>query len=118
MKRILVVDDEPDICSNLADILSEFGYFVDTCTSPREALRKAHDQHYDLAVLDLRMPGMNGVELFRELRRNHPSTEGVLVTAFAEKQATESATEEGIRNIFPKPVDVPRLLSVLRESRQ
>ena len=118
MKRILVVDDEPDICSNLSDILSEFGYFVDTCTSPREAIRKAYEHPYDLAVLDLRMPGMDGVELFRELRKSHPGTEAILVTAYAEQQTAETATREGIREIVPKPVDVPQLLHVLAQTRQ
>ena len=71
---ILVVDDEPDICANVKDILSEFGYEVDTATSGVSALELVKRKNYDVALLDLKMPGMSGVELFKEIKRRSSGT--------------------------------------------
>lgn len=117
MKRILVVDDEPDICSNLSDILLDFGFSVDACTSARDALRKVDEQPYDLAVLDLRMPEMDGVELCRRIKACRPTTMAILVTAYAEQHTADSATRAGIREIVPKPVDVPTLLHAIDQTQ-
>ena len=64
--RVLVVDDEPDICSNLKDILSDVGYRVDCSCDGPSALELIRDGNYDVVLLDLRMPGMDGLTLYRE----------------------------------------------------
>lgn len=113
MKRILVVDDEPDICSNLADILLDFGYRVDTCTSPEEAVKRVEAVPYEMALIDFRMPTMDGVELYRLIKKARPSTEALLVTAFAEQETEAQAKSVGFRLIIPKPVDIPHLLDAI-----
>ncbi|MGC2575711.1 MAG: response regulator [Candidatus Nitrosopolaris sp.] len=69
MKKILVVDDEPDVCFVLEDLLSENGFVVDSFENPTLALEKFEAHSYDLVVLDIKMPELNGFALYREIKR-------------------------------------------------
>jgi two-component system, NtrC family, response regulator HydG len=114
MKRIdptiLVVDDDQDMCHNMSDILTDLGYRVDTAHEGRSALRLVDRQAYDLALLDLRMPGMNGLTLCRELTRLRPTTVALLITGYSEDVLPSEARASGVRQVVPKPVHIPRLL--------
>jgi CheY-like chemotaxis protein len=112
---ILVVDDEVDTCRNLSDILSDLGYQVDTALDGFAALELARKKHYDIALLDLKMPGMDGLTLYRELRKIAASTVAIVVTAYASKAASEEALAAGAWQVLPKPVDLPRLLGLVGE---
>ena len=80
---ILVVDDEPDIRENLCDILTDLGYVVDTAGDGPSALHLVREKHYDVALLDLRMPGMDGLELYRRIKKIRAGTVAMIVTAYA-----------------------------------
>jgi CheY-like chemotaxis protein len=84
MPTILVVDDDVDTCHNMADLFGDLGYRVDAAEDGERALEKAGRQPYELGLLDLRMPGMDGLTLCRHLQR--------------------------------KPIDCPRLLSLVEQS--
>jgi CheY-like chemotaxis protein len=110
-----MVDDNRDECRNMSDILTDRGYRVDTAHEGRAALRLAEQHAYDLALLDLRMPGMDGLTLCQEVTRLRPATVALLITGYpAEVEPTE-ARAVGIRKVFAKPVDVPRLLGTIDE---
>jgi len=111
--RILVVDDERDICDNLRDILGDFGYAVDTTVDPLEALDLVDRRTYDIAVLDLRMPGLDGVELCRRIRLRQSSTVGLIVTAYADATAERDAAAAGAYRVLAKPVDARLLLGLI-----
>jgi CheY-like chemotaxis protein len=113
---ILVVDDEADTCRNLSDILTDLGYQVDTALDGFAALELARQKPYDIALLDLKMPGMDGLTLYRELRKIHSSTVAVVVTAYASKATAEEALAAGAWQVLPKPVDFPRLLALVEEA--
>lgn len=113
---ILVVDDEVDTCKNLSDILTDLGYHVDTANDGLSALALARARHYDLALLDLRMPGMDGLELYRELRKLRASTVAIIVSAYASKTVTEEALSAGAWQVLSKPVDFPRLLKFVDQA--
>src|SRR5688500_11666237 len=81
--RILIVDDEPDTCANLSDILTDLGYQVDTAHDGFAALELVERNPYDIALLDLRMPGMDGLELYRRIRLASAETVAIVVTAYA-----------------------------------
>jgi DNA-binding response OmpR family regulator len=115
-RAILVVDDDPDMCHNMSDILSDRGYRVDTAREGRTALRLAERQAYDIALLDLRMPGMDGLALCRELMRLRPATVALLVTGYAEDVLPAEARAAGIRQIVVKPIHVARLLAGIEQS--
>jgi len=113
---LLIVDDEQDTCANLCDIFSELGYHVDTATDGPAALALVERRAYEVALLDLKMPGMNGLELYRELRRRSAATVAIIVTAFGGSEIAKCALAAGAWRVVPKPVDLPALLSVVEEA--
>ena len=113
---ILVVDDEPDICANLRDILSEFGYQVDTATSGMSALELVDRGNYDVALLDLKMPGMNGVELYKEIKRRSSGTVAIIISAYADTSSAKEALEAGAWRVLSKPVDVSQVMQCIDEA--
>lgn len=114
-RRILVVDDEPDIRDSVADILNEFGYDADTAGDGAEALSKFRDRSYDVALLDFKMPGMNGLALYREMRRICPETSAILISAFTGDGVAEEAISSGVRRVISKPVDMSDVITQIDE---
>jgi CheY-like chemotaxis protein len=114
--RILVVDDDPDICRNLSDILTDLGYSVDFAQDGPAALELVRQRHYDVALLDLKMPGMDGLTLYREIKKHRAATVALLVTAYAGPATTNEALSAGAWKVVPKPVDFPTLLGLVDEA--
>jgi two-component system response regulator HydG len=113
---ILVVDDEVDTCKNLSDILTDLGYRVDVAFDGISALEMVRKNPYDIALLDLKMPGMDGLTLYREIRKLRSATVALVVTAYATKATAEEALAAGAWQVLPKPVELPRLLTLLEEA--
>ncbi|MBX3442644.1 MAG: response regulator [Planctomyces sp.] len=111
---LLVVDDEIDTCRNLADILEEFDYHVDVAESGEAALDLVRRTAYDIALLDLKMPGMDGMTLCREIRKLQSSTVALIVTAYATPRTQSEVLAAGALEVLPKPVDLGRLLPLLQ----
>ncbi|WP_422926296.1 response regulator [Singulisphaera sp. PoT] len=110
---ILVVDDERDICSNLTDILVDFGYRVDSAYDGFLALDLIRERHYDVAILDLKMPGMDGLTLYREIKKLRAETVAILVTAYAGEVTSGEALNAGAWRVLPKPVNMSTLLKLV-----
>lgn len=113
---ILVVDDEADSCCNLSDILTDLGYQVDTALDGFAALELVRKKPYDIALLDLKMPGMDGLTLYREIRKICSSTVALVVTAYASKATSEEALAAGAWQVLAKPVDFACLLALVEEA--
>ena len=113
---ILVVDDEVDTCRNLSDILTDLGYQVDVAHDGPSALELVRRNAYDVALLDLRMPGMDGLELFHRIRQLRAGTVGIIVTAYAGTDTTERALAAGAWQVLPKPVEFQRLLALVEQA--
>ncbi len=116
MATIIVVDDDVDTCRNMADLFGDLGYAVDTAEAGDIALQKARIQPYDLGLLDLRMPGMDGLTLCRHLKRLHPLMVAMIVTAYAGSGVDEEARAAGVRHVLSKPVDFPILLALVQQA--
>jgi two-component system, NtrC family, response regulator HydG len=116
LPRILVVDDEVDTCSNLSDILGELGYSVDVAYDGLSALELIKQRSYDVALLDLRMPGMDGLELYRKIREVSAKTVAIVVTAYAGSDTAKSVLSAGAWKIIPKPVNIGLLLGLVAEA--
>jgi CheY-like chemotaxis protein len=110
---VLVVDDEEDICRNLADILDDRGYQVDTALDGPSALELVRRRGYDVALLDLMMPGMDGATLYAEMKKLRASVLALLVTAYPGHPRAEAALARGVWRLLRKPLDVPALLALL-----
>jgi CheY-like chemotaxis protein len=113
---ILVVDDDVDTCRNLCDILTDLGLHVDTAHDGPSALEKIRRQPYDVALLDYKMPGMDGLTLYREIRKIRSETVAIVITAYASTAASEEALGAGAWQILAKPVDFPKLLKLIADA--
>src|SRR6266498_2877195 len=113
---ILVVDDEVDTCRNLSDILTDLGYSVDVAHEGVTALEMVRRKPYDVALLDLKMPGMDGLTLYREIRKLRSDTVAIIVSAYASSGVTDEALAAGAWQVMPKPVDFPKLLGMVEEA--
>lgn len=113
---LLVVDDEPDTCANLSDIFTDLGYHVDVAHNGQAALDLLDKKTYDVALLDLRMPGMSGLELYRHIRRRSAGTVAIVVTAYAASDTAKAVTDAGAWKIVSKPVDLPALHRLVDEA--
>jgi CheY-like chemotaxis protein len=116
MATILVVDDDPDTCRNMADLFGDLGYAIDTAEGGDIALEKAQQQPYDLGLLDLRMPGMDGLTLCRHLKQLRPIMVTMIVTAYVASGLSEEAITAGARYVLPKPIEFPKLLALVVEA--
>jgi CheY-like chemotaxis protein len=116
MPSILVVDDDADTCRNMADLFGDLGYTVDAAEGGDTALERAREQPYDLELLDLRMPGMDGLTLCRHLKRLRPRMVTMIVTAYGTDRLEEDARAAGARHTLSKPVDFPRLLVLVEQA--
>ena len=114
--NILVVDDDRDTCQNLKDILGDLGYTVEVAHDGLSALERVKATPFDVALLDLKMPGMDGLTLYREIRKLRSETVAIIVTAYATSTTTEEALTAGAWKVFPKPVDFPHLLKLVEEA--
>ncbi len=100
---VLVVDDEKNIRVTLRESLKPLGFEVDTAINGEEALELAGRESYELILLDLKMPGMDGMEVFRQLRLRSPSSAVVLVTAHGSVDAAVQAMKLGAVDFVQKP---------------
>ncbi len=119
MPRVLVVDDDQDFRENLMDILEVEGYEVAAAADGFEALRQIKDApHFDVILMDIKMPEMNGVETFRRIKSIDPDSAVIMVTAYSEDQLVRDALHEGPYAIFYKPVELERLLNMVKHAGQ
>lgn len=113
---VLLVDDDKDTCASMSDILRDIGYTVDLAYDGAEALVLSGRHEYRLALLDYRMPGMDGLELCRRLKDSQPGVVVALITAFASVVTTASAAEAGVWRTLLKPVNFSVLLPFVEEA--
>jgi excisionase family DNA binding protein len=100
---ILVIDDEEEICTLFQDALEESGHVVSTITDPIKAIEMIKSLHYDLVFLDLKMPGMNGAELFGHIRKAKPDLPVTVITGFPDSDLMMKALAHGPLGVIKKP---------------
>ena len=110
--RILVVDDEPSICESLLDYLEDFGFKVLTASSGDEALETLAKKPQDVAIIDIRLPGMNGDLLVMKAHKQYPGLRFLLHTGSSDYQPSKELAQIGVRpeHIFTKPIRNLKLL--------
>ena len=107
---ILIVDDDQDITANIADILEDCGYRADKAHDGASALACAARSKYDVALLDYKMPDIDGAALFTKLKDVQPGLVAIMITAFAGTDGVEQAFKAGTWLVLKKPVNVNELL--------
>ncbi len=120
--RILIIDDEPNLRSTLGMILRRGGYEVTTAAHAQEALQLLINRRFDLVFLDLKMPGMDGMQLLPEMRLLYPDMPIVILTANASLETAIEALRAGAKGYLLKPLDPVQILNrvseILKEQQQ
>ncbi|MGZ3420204.1 MAG: response regulator [Polyangiales bacterium] len=111
--RVLVVDDEAPLLMTLAANLELEGFDVIGAANANDALTELRAGKFDLVLSDIRMPGMNGVDLFRQIKQIAPDLPVVLMTGFAVEELVQDAMREGAYAVLPKPCPMDQVLDVV-----
>ena len=114
--KILIADDEPKIGQMLAEVLTDDGYQVATCTYSLDALRTLKSSRYDLLLTDLKMPVLNGLELSKRAHRIDPELVTVVLTGYASAESVIEALRSGVVDYLTKPFDITELRNVVRRA--
>jgi DNA-binding response OmpR family regulator len=111
--NVLIVDDDPMMAKTLSDILRFKGYATRTARSGQEALEQCSRCAFDCVISDVKMPGMNGVDLCRRLKRSTPEMVVVLMTAYSEDELVHKGRTEGAADVLTKPIRIDEMLAFL-----
>jgi two-component system response regulator HydG len=112
-RSILIVDDDDAICETLSDLLEALGYHTVIAGDGEEAVACIQREDFGLVLMDLRMPKMNGVQTYREIRKRWPAMETIMMTAYASGDLVQEALQAGAREVLPKPLVMDRLLNLI-----
>lgn len=113
--KLLIVDDEPDILQALETYLSLQGYEVYTTTNPKEALDRIGYEKYHVALLDINMPKMSGIEMLKRIRMTRPTVQVVMMTAYTTIEKAIECIENGASDYMLKPfTDMEELASIIQ----
>jgi len=116
MESILIVDDDAKIREMLSDILTDRGYIVKSVETGKEAVQESFNQLYNLALIDIRLPDMEGTELLTKLRKTEPEMIKIIITGNATLDNSIEAANKGVDGFILKPFD-PKNLVKLIESK-
>ena len=113
--RIIIVDDDENIRKTMKAILEDEGYIVDLAINGNEAIEMTQERAYNIALLDIRLPDMEGVELLKLIKDNVPRTRKIMVTGYPSMQNAITALNKNADAYLVKPVNVEKLLDTVRE---
>lgn len=114
-ENILVVDDDTELRKVLSSILSEEGYSVKTVENGKQAIEVSEKKRFDLALIDIKLPDMNGTELLHRLKEKQPHIVMIIITGFPTIQNAMGAVNEGADGYILKPFEIRKLLQAVRK---
>ena len=115
MKKILIVDDEENARIGLSKLLSQEGYEVSAVANGHQALDRMGQEQFSLVITDINMPEMDGLVFLRELNREYPSTDVIMITAYGGVESYLEAMNLGAFEYLNKPVKLDELKSVMKK---
>jgi two-component system response regulator HydG len=110
---ILVVDDNRDLLETFAKILKRRGFYVETADNGASAVAKCQEQNYDVTLMDIVMPEMNGVEALKRIKEIQPGALVILMTAYSDEKLIQTAKDEGVQQVLNKPIQIDRLIKII-----
>lgn len=113
--RILVIDDDENIRKVLETILEDEGYIVETAETAKKGIEESEKTFYNLALIDVRLPDMEGIELLSKLRNTTPKMRKIIVTGYPTLQNAVAAVNKGADAYVMKPFEVDKILQTIRE---
>jgi len=116
--RILVVDDDESITNTMKAILEDEGYIVDIAATGKEAIKRTEETAYNVALLDIRLPDIEGVELLKLMKDAVPKIRKIMVTGYPSMQNAITALNKNADAYLTKPVDIEKLLNTVKDQLQ
>ncbi len=116
--RVLLVDDEEEFTDVLSKRLEARNLKVKTVNRGEDAVHMVDQQSFDVIILDLAMPGMDGLETLQQIKANHPDAEIIMLTGHASVESSVQAMKIGAEDLLEKPVDMADLLSKIEEAHK
>ncbi|SRR3990172_3302946 len=116
MKKILVIDDEPIVRTSCIRSLSPEGYEVKSASSGKEALELLENEPFNLVLLDLKMPDMDGIEVLKKIKDTWPDTKVVMITGYSTVETAVKTLKLGAFSYLEKPFTPDTLLETAREA--
>lgn len=113
IRKILVVDDNRELCENLKDIIDSIGHKVTCAFDGHEAIETVLKDPPDIVIMDIQMPGVDGLTALQQIKQLAPAARIFLMTGHPNQQIIDRAEREGARAILHKPLDVQRLLQLI-----
>jgi two-component system nitrogen regulation response regulator NtrX len=116
LPSVLVVDDEPSIVQSLSGLLSDEGYKVSTAVNGYEALKVVDSDSPDLVLLDIWMPGMDGIETLKEIKKYHPHVQVIIITGHGNVETAVKATKLGAFDLIEKPLSIDKIILTINNA--
>jgi DNA-binding response OmpR family regulator len=116
LKKILIADDDAKIRSTIAKVLNEKGFQTDTASSGKEAIEKGTSEEFDIAILDLMMPVISGMDVLIELKKIKPKTKIIMITGFATIDNAVQSIKKGASDYITKPFKVEDLDATIKRT--
>ena len=116
LPSVLVVDDEPSIVQSLSGLLSDEGYKVSTAVDGYAALKVVDSDSPDLVLLDIWMPGMDGIETLKEIKKYHPHTQVIIITGHGNVETAVKATKLGAFDLIEKPLSIDKIILTINNA--
>lgn len=117
-EKILIVDDQYGIRLLLFEVFSKDGYNTFQASNGKEALKIVETESPDIVLLDMKIPGMDGLEILKHIRKINNSLKVIMMTAYGELDMLEEATKYGVLTHFTKPFDIDHLRIAVKEALQ
>ncbi len=102
-RKVLVIDDEKVVCNSCRRVLKQEGFDVSTATAGREGVEKLSQENFDAVIVDLRMPGIGGMDVLRIIKRNNPEAQVIIITGYSSVSTAVEAMQLGAADYLPKP---------------
>jgi len=113
--RILIVDDDENIRKVLATILKDEGFSVDTAENGRKAIKKTETNFYNLALIDIRLPDMEGTTLLTKMKDTTPKMRKIIMTGYPSLESAVEALNKGAHNYLVKPLDIEKVIAMVKK---
>jgi len=115
MIKFLVVDDEQDVVDNVSELFTLRNYAVVTATSGKKALELVEKEKPNIIILDIRMPDINGIDVLKEVKKNHPKIRVIMLTGIEDEATKNMAMALGASGYFTKPYSYAELIELSRK---
>jgi CheY-like chemotaxis protein len=116
--NILIVDDDIEMTETLSDILTDLGHHVETTNDGFKAIQKVKTHSFDVILMDIKMPGINGVETYKEIKRIQPNAAVMMMTAYSVEDLVAKALKEGAYGVWYKPIELAKVIEFIEQLKK